>query len=217
MNTNREIPAPPRHPEITTQVLVADDLLDQAFDWLCHRRKDWPPEADVWRFRRDWSAEKARIQEELLAGNYEIGLLTRATLQNQEEVDLWSARDAVVMKALSLVLPQYLPLSEQCTHLKGHWGAKYAVRQVLEHLPEHQFVLKTDIQSYYASIDHQLLLDRLAAHIRDQPGVEPHRTVSAAMCGAWRSVLGTPQGDRLREPVESHYRSILPDRAGRRT
>ena len=69
MNTNREIPAPPRHPEITTQVLVADDLLDQAFDWLCHRRKDWPPEADVWRFRRDWSAEKARIQEELLAGN----------------------------------------------------------------------------------------------------------------------------------------------------
>ncbi len=72
------------------------------------------------------------------------------------------------MKALSLVLPQYLPLSEQCTHLKGHGGGKYAVRQVLEHLPEHTFVLKTDVQSYYASINHQLLLDRLAVYIPDR-------------------------------------------------
>ena len=83
-------------------------------------------------------------------------------------MDLWSARDAVVMKALALGLPHYLPLSPRCTHLKGHGGLKYAVRQGLAYLPHHHFVLKTDVRAYYASIDHQLLMDRLAVHIADR-------------------------------------------------
>jgi RNA-directed DNA polymerase len=89
------------------------------------------------------------------------------TLRTGEEVDLWLARDAVVMKALSLVLPLHLPLAKQCAHLKGHGGLKGAVRQVLQVLPQAQFVLKTDVQAYDASIDHHLLLQRLAAHITD--------------------------------------------------
>ena len=126
--------------------------------------------ADVWRFRQDWAVEKVTLREELIAGTYTVGLLDRVTLFRdgvQEEIDLWSARDALVMKALSLVLPSYLPLSEQCTHLKGHGGAKFAVRHVMVHLPAYRFVLKTDVHSYYASIDHHLLLDRLAVSIPD--------------------------------------------------
>jgi RNA-directed DNA polymerase len=103
-----------------------------------------------------------------MAGTSEVGLLSRVTLQNGEDVDLWTARDAVVMKALALVLPRSLPLSTRCTHLNGHGGLKYAVREVIAALPEHRFVLKTDVRSYYASIDHRLLLDRLAVYITDQ-------------------------------------------------
>ncbi len=156
---------------LTLADIVTDEILDTAYTWLCKRRKDWSASADVWRFRQNWPKEKGRLREELLTGTYEVGLLSRVMLDRdgeQADVDLWSARDALVMKALSLILPQYLPLSEQCTHLKGHGGGKYAVRQVLEHLPNSQFVLKTDVRSYYASIDHQLLLDRLADHISDQ-------------------------------------------------
>ena len=142
---------------LTIDTIVTDTVLDEAYTWLCQRRKDWPVDADVWRFRWHWVDEKALLRAERLAGTYQVGLLRRVTMSNAEEVDLWSARDAVVMKALSLVLPQYLPLSEQCTHLKGHGGSKFAVRQVRENLPEHTFVLKTDVQSYYASIDHKLL------------------------------------------------------------
>jgi hypothetical protein len=108
------------------------------------------------------------MREELVAGTSEVGRLSRVTLHNGEEVDLWSARDAVVMKALALVLPQYHPLSMRCTHLQGHGGLKSAVRQALQQLPQHHFVLKTDVRSYDASIDHQLLLDRLAVHIADR-------------------------------------------------
>ena len=44
-----------------------------------------------------------------------------------EEADLWSARDALVLKALTIVLAKQLPVSTRCTHVKGHGGAK-AVR-----------------------------------------------------------------------------------------
>ncbi len=57
------------------------------------------------------------------------------------------------MKALAWLLEEHLLMSPLCTHLKGNGGLKATVRDVWEHLPEHHFVLKTDVQSYYASID----------------------------------------------------------------
>ena len=43
-----------------------------------------------------------------------------------------------------------------------------AIRQVWCQLPENRFVLKTDVKSYYASIDHALLIDLLAEQIHDR-------------------------------------------------
>jgi RNA-directed DNA polymerase len=157
-----------RHHALTLADVMTEAVLDTAYAWLCHQRRDWPAEADVWRFRQHWPEGKAQLRADLLADTYEVGLLSRVTLQNGEEVELWTARDAVVMKALALVLPQHLPLSPRCTHLKGHGGLKHAVREVLTALPQHRFVLKTDVRAYYASIDHQLLLDRLAIYISDR-------------------------------------------------
>lgn len=50
---------------------------------------------------------------------------------------------------------------------QGHGGARSAVREVRAHLPINRFVLRTDVKSYYASIDHVLLMDRLAQFVRD--------------------------------------------------
>ena len=73
-----------------------------------------------------------------------------------------------MLKALALVLAKQLPVSRRCTHLKGHGGAKYAVREVRDHLAGNRFVLRTDVKSYYASIDHLMLLDQMAVHIKDR-------------------------------------------------
>ncbi len=95
-------------------------------------------------------------------------MLTRLRTKAQDEIELWSARDALVMKALSMVLPRVLGLSKSCTHLKGHGGAKFAVRETMKRLPDYRFVLKTDVKSFYASIDHDLLLDRLEKCVKDR-------------------------------------------------
>ncbi len=148
--------------------LASDAVLDDAHEWLCHRRRDYPANADVWSFRRHWLDEKRRIQADLLAGEFRFGLLDRITLADGSDIDLWSARDALVLKALTIVLSDILPVSPRCTHVKGHGGAKAAVRQVRANLDANGFVLKTDVKSYYASIGHVALIDRLARFIPDR-------------------------------------------------
>ncbi len=148
--------------------LTSDAVLDAAYAWLFHRRRDYPVDADVWSFRWHWPGEKRRIRTDLLAGDFRFGLLDRITLKVGSNIDLWSARDALVLKALAIVLADVLPVSPCCTHVKGHGGATAAVRQVMAGLGDNRFVLRTDVKSYYASIDHVLLMDRLARHIDDR-------------------------------------------------
>ena len=103
---------------------------------------------------------------------YRFDVLDRVRRSDGDEMDLWSSRDALVVKCLALVLARCLPLSNRCFHIKGtdshRRGGKAALRQVWYELPKNRFVLKTDVKSYYASIDHALLLDLLAEHVQDQ-------------------------------------------------
>jgi RNA-directed DNA polymerase len=124
--------------------------------------------ADVWDFRRAWQAERARLKADLIAGRYRFDVLNRATLKDGSSIALWSSRDALVLKALTLILQTVLPVRPSCTHIRGHGDAKEAIRQVHDNLPQHRHVFRTDVKSYYASIDHHLLLDRLAAHVPDR-------------------------------------------------
>jgi RNA-directed DNA polymerase len=148
--------------------LLSDDLLDGAYAWLCRARRDYPPSADIWNFRRNWADEKRRLKADLASGQFRFGLLDRICKPDGSEIEIWTARDVLILKALSIVLGAVLPVSPRCTHVIGHGGAKAAVRQVQAGLASNRFVLRTDVKSYYASIDHVLLMDRLAQFIRDR-------------------------------------------------
>jgi len=102
-----------------TAALASDAVLDGAFAWVCRRRRDWPADADIWSFRRDWRDERQCLKAALLSGRFRFGLLQRVTKADGSEADLWSARDALVLKALTLVLMWVLPVSPRCTHIKG--------------------------------------------------------------------------------------------------
>jgi hypothetical protein len=86
----------------------------------------------------------------LRAGRFRFGLQQRITRENGEEIDLWSARDALVLKALALVLGDPLSISRRCVHVKGHGGAKAAIRRIARRLPSAPFVLKTDVGERFA-------------------------------------------------------------------
>lgn len=151
-----------------TRKLIADDTLEKAYAWLCHRRKDYPDSADIWIFRKHWLEEKLTIQQSIASGQYQFGLLSRVNLKEQGDVDLWSAKDALVLKALSLVLADAITIPQNCYLTKGHGGVKGAVRNIHQSLGDYKFVFKTDVKSYYASIDHVYVMDQLAEVIEDR-------------------------------------------------
>ena len=160
-----------------SRALTSDSVFKQAFVWLCKRRKDSPAHADVWNLRRNWPAERERIRAEIVSGACSFSPMTRVERADDETVHLWSASDAFVLKCLAIVLERRLPRSSRCFHLKSpdgsvakglkSRGAKAAVREVNSQVKHYGFVFKTDVRSYYASIDPGLLLDRLADYIHD--------------------------------------------------
>ncbi len=205
--------------DITLDDIVDEGILDSAYTWLCKRRRNYPDHADVWNFRRHYQREIARLRRELLEGSYRLGLLSRTTLENGEEVDLFSARDALLLKALSLVLARRMSFSRNCTHLKGNGGGKGAVRRVWRHLKRHRFVLRTDVRSYYASIDHQCLIDRLSRIIQDRRVlnlIEQYLRRTAEWGGQfWESERGIPLGSPLSPIIGAFFLAELDQRLGR--
>ena len=80
--------------------LASDTVLDAAYDWLYHRRRNYPANSDVWSLRRHWPDQKRRIQADLLAGEYRFGLLDRITLADGSDIDLSLDR-----RSLEVALP----------------------------------------------------------------------------------------------------------------
>ncbi|KFB67000.1 MAG: hypothetical protein CAPSK01_003941 [Candidatus Accumulibacter vicinus] len=77
-----------------------------------------------------------------------LKICARITRTDDEVLHLWRARDALALKALSLVLSPRLRLSPRCRHVKVHCGLKAAVREVQQHLPDYDYALRTDVKGF---------------------------------------------------------------------
>ena len=149
--------------------IASDEIIGQAYVWLIERRKDYSHNDDVWDICFRWDDIKPWLQETLLAGKY-VFTSQKEILLPDRKIELWSAMDAMVLKAISIVLGEHLEpvLSPNCYHLAGHGGAKAAVRDTADHLKQGQFVMKSDVKGYYASIDHEVLFGLLQVHVEDE-------------------------------------------------
>lgn len=148
--------------------IASEEVLGLAYQWLCQQRADRHANHDVWDLRWRWLVTKPRLQQQLLAGTHRFEAVHRYHLPG-ETVEGWSSLDALVLKAVAIVLSRRLgpQLSDRCYHLAGHGGSKAAVRDVTERLPGNRYVFRTDVKSYYASIDHEILFAQLRHHITD--------------------------------------------------
>ncbi len=148
--------------------IASDEVLDAAFQWLCEKRAHYHFNGDVWQIRRWWTEKKAYLQKLLLADRYQFREL-RLIRGKDRDVEWWCSMDALVLKAMALVLGEHLKphLSLRCFHLAGTGGMKAAVREVSQHLGENKFVFRTDVKKYYASIDHGILLALVRQFVDD--------------------------------------------------
>src|SRR5208337_2849060 len=148
--------------------IASDEVLNQACLWLCFGRKDYSPSNDVWTLRWRWREVKPRVQQALLSGAYRFAALQQL-VGEEDTLEVWSSQDALVLKAVAIVLTRNLApvLPKTCHHLAGNGGAKAAVRRLCQEIPGNTFVFRSDVKRYYASIDHQILFAQLKQHITD--------------------------------------------------
>ena len=108
--------------------------------------------------------------ESLRTGVYRFDVQSKLTLSCGETIALWSSQDALVIKVLTYIIQERLKpfLLKTCYHLKGNGGLKGAVQDVMNQLPKYKFFCKTDVNSYYDSIDHYTLLMKLHDYINDR-------------------------------------------------
>ncbi|NEP00900.1 MAG: reverse transcriptase [Symploca sp. SIO2E9] len=149
--------------------IASDEIIDQAYQWLCQSREHYHYNADVWHLRRWWFQKLPLLQNQLLAGQFRFREL-RLIRGRERTIEWWSSLDALVCKAISLVLSAYLRphLSQRCFHLAENGGLKGAVREVAAHLRNHNFVFRTDVKAYYASINHDILFRLLSEYVHDE-------------------------------------------------
>jgi hypothetical protein len=57
--------------------VASDDILDQAFDWVCRQREHHSPNSDVWWLRFNWHTIKPQLQQQLLRETQDSGLRTQ--------------------------------------------------------------------------------------------------------------------------------------------
>ena len=87
--------------------IAGDAVLEEAYQWFCRRRRDASPNDDLWVLRQRWADVKPRLQQRLLAGEYRCGP-TRRVQTSDGIFELWSAEDALVLKATAIVLRRAL-------------------------------------------------------------------------------------------------------------
>ena len=136
--------------------VASDTMLDLAYEWLCKRRKDYGHNSDVLDVRWNWADLKPRLKGATTGRDVSFGAVERIETA-EKTTELWLAADALVLKAVAIVLSRRLgpAFSQFCYHPAGHGGAKKAVRDVADHLKENTFVFRSDVKSYYESIDQE--------------------------------------------------------------
>ncbi|WP_373226772.1 reverse transcriptase domain-containing protein [Enterobacter cloacae complex sp. ESBL7] len=141
---------------------VAADTLDEAWSWLCRSRENAPDHADIWALRHRWAQTRDALIAQLVSGEYRLTpmLITGRGRKKKEAQALWSARDALVLKWVALIIAPQLAIPARCEHVKGHGGGPSSVARMTRSLVEHRWgwVCRTDVRGYYGSINKQNLL-----------------------------------------------------------
>lgn len=151
--------------EITTSA-----VLDEAFSYIYQSRKKDNANSDIWDLSLRWLQIKKDMREKLLSGVYQLSPVVLYHSKNNGFLTRWSAEDAVVLKALSLILTDHVisPPDKRCMHLKSNGGLKGAVNSLANGIKNYRFVIKSDVASFYDSMTHSLVMHHCKEIIKDK-------------------------------------------------
>ena len=87
--------------------IISERCLEKAYGTLCKQCENYSAYANIWDLRHNWPIYKEDIKDQIKVGTYSFDPVTEYTDKNQKICYKRTARDAVVLKAVSLVLADY--------------------------------------------------------------------------------------------------------------
>ncbi len=104
---------------------------------------------------------------------------------------------------MSLVLTAHLKphLSSRCFHLAGTGGLKGAVRAVAARVGVYDFVFRTDVKGYYASINHEILYRQLCEFVHEERLLDLLRQYQQRLVADSGTITAIQQGISLGCPL----------------
>jgi RNA-directed DNA polymerase len=139
--------------------MIDEQILENAFIEVINSRLHHCAPASIWHLSHHWQPIKPQILNKLHAGLYHLNPCQAYCIEG-EWISVWDAADAVVLKAVSLILKEKIQ-APHCHHLKGHGGIHGSIKALHQVKDHYHRVFKSDVDSYYASIKHEILLKQL--------------------------------------------------------
>ena len=81
---------------------------------------------------------------------------------------VWSAADALVIRAVAQLLGPELKIHHHCLHIKGHGGVAEGIRFVKQHYHHNRYVWRSDVKGYYRHIRDGILMRQLGKYVREK-------------------------------------------------
>ena len=134
---------------------------------------------DVQEFERDLEKNIFKLHEDLLAGQYQHGSYESFIVHDpkRRQIHKASVRDRLLHQAVTDIIEPFFEKrfifdSFSCRKGKGtHAGVKRLqkfLRQASHNNTQTVYVLKCDIKQFFASVDHQILLELIEQQINDK-------------------------------------------------
>jgi hypothetical protein len=149
--------------------LTSNQLLDEGFRHIYHRRQKDSHNSDIWSLSLNWVALRDDIRDQLLQGRYQLSPVQLYDTKDAGRLTRWCAKDAVILKAFAFLLGSLLDqhIDRRCTHLKGRGGLKGACRSLRAHQSSFRYVFKSDVASFYDSMNHDIVMQHAKTVIHD--------------------------------------------------
>ena len=126
-----------------------------------------------WIFIPRWDADIDHWLADFCAGNHRFSPMTKYKFSDGAAI-VWEHLDRLIMHLIYLLIKPTFKhiISPLCSHLKGPSVIKGLTAQIKAALATQQFnyVMRVDIKSYYASINHRILLQQINNNF-DDPGL----------------------------------------------
>lgn len=207
----------PNQPHTLWSTLLNTDNLEAAKDWLIAQAKH-QDNSDVWSYLHHWDQHRTALIKRIKNQTFRFQPVSERAVTDALGQASWRemrcAEDRLLIRAIAQVLkPVILAATpENCVHPEGRGGLKQAVRDTQTHMNLHPkaHVFKSDVKSYYASIQHRIVYDQLCTLLPDEPKLcrliwqSLQRTVERG--GNYRDIeQGIPLGSSLSPLLAALY------------